>query len=117
MASPKTTSRIVRDVNSIVDGLISRQRTSATVAAQNVLAKNRDRQRIPGGVGIGGQSSGNIASPLTEVRRDLHTTPRLLQTTDGFFTFEIRDIEAIAFVDANGSDVVMVFARPPDTFT
>ena len=65
---------------------------------------------------MGQQSTGAIASPLSEIERNFFNTPRTIQTTDGFFTFELRDIESFVFNDANGSQVVIAFSQPPDTF-
>ena len=109
--------RIVKDVNAIVDSLSSRNaRRAAVAAAQALAAKNRNRGAIAGAAGTGSLNTGAIASPLAEVERNFFNQPRTIQTTDGFFTFELRDIESFVFQDANGALVVIAYAQPPETF-
>jgi hypothetical protein len=118
MSAPKSNARVVKDVNALVASLTSRNaRNISQAAIAEAIAKNRARSAIAGGVGAGNKDSGGaIASPLSEIERNFFSTPRVIQTTDGFFTFELRDIESFVFQDANGSQVVMSFSQPPDTF-
>lgn len=116
-AAKKTTAKVVKDVKSSVGGMLSPNHTRVTTIIRNELSRNRNRSTIAGGTGTGRlRAGGSMASPLTEIGRTLHDTPRILQTTDGFFTFEIRDIESITFRDANGATHPFFFAQPPDTF-
>lgn len=108
--------RVVRDVNAIIGAYAGRSTQAALKAAQRQAARNRNRSGIAGGTGVGSLDTGAIASPLVEIERDFFAQPRTVQTTDGFFTFQIRDIETFVFTDANGATVVMVLAQPPETF-
>lgn len=112
----ETNRRFVKDVNSIIESLANRSTSEAVRAAQRVQARNRGRGVIAGGTGVGQLSEGSIASPLSEVERDFFTTPRTIQTTDGFFTFQVRDIQSLVFQDANANIVVFALAQPPETF-
>lgn len=61
-----------------------------------------------------GQTGGGIASPLTETdyaTREFHPA-QTLTTSDGIFVWEIKPPKKIIMSDANGAEVVQIFAVP-----
>lgn len=70
---------------------------------------------------ITGTGGGAIASPLTEttVAFGANTVPertyyaeRTIISTDGLFSFKVKDIKSQKFKDANDAEVVLNFADP-----
>jgi hypothetical protein len=64
---------------------------------------------------FGGGGGGAISSPLTEEdagTRTLHPNPRVITSTDGIFSIEVRDIRQMTLTDANSIPVVFIFDQP-----
>lgn len=96
-------------------------------AKRIVLKEIPQRPPITQTVGVGkptkitGTGGGSIASPLTEstVVIGVNTVPertyyaeRTLTSTDGLFTFKVKDIKSQKFTDANDAEVILNFADP-----
>lgn len=99
------------------------QKTVASLAKSSTarsvirsLPTTRERPTIPGVVGVGAVGvGGGVASPFTEPDandRTYHATPRTVESTDGVFTIEIRDIQTVDMEDANGNAVNFEFDQP-----
>lgn len=70
---------------------------------------------VPGAVGVGRKTAAGIASPLTEVEppdREYYEE-RDLTSSDGLFTIKWQPIKSLTMLDANGREVVLVFADAP----
>jgi hypothetical protein len=97
-----------------------------TGAKRIVLADINSRPSIAAVVGVGKLSTnsgggGAIASPLTEttvvigpntVPERTYYAERTLTSTDGLFTFKVKDIKSQKFTDANDAEVILNFADP-----
>lgn len=110
---------------SIQDDVVKLAKTGAK---RIVLADINTRPAILEKVGVGRAGSttgtgggGAIASPLTEttVTIGVDTVPertyyaeRTLISTDGLFSFKVKDIKSQKFTDANDAEVVLNFADP-----
>ena len=97
-------------------------------AKRIVLADLKTRPAILEKIGVGKPGAntstgggGAIASPLTEstVVIGVNTVPdrtyyaeRTLISTDGLFTFKVKDIKSQKFTDANNAEVILNFADP-----
>lgn len=94
-------------------------RASTRRAVVRALPNTLARPAIPGAVGVGEVGTGGgVASPFTETDaadRTYHTTARPIASTDGVFTIEVRDIQTLDMVDANGNDIQFIFAQPTTT--
>ncbi len=99
------------------------QKSVAALAASSTrravirsLPSTRARPTIPGVVGVGAVGTGGgVASPFTETDagdRTYFSTPRPIESTDGVFTIEVRDIETLDMTDANGNDIQFIFSQP-----
>jgi hypothetical protein len=109
---------------SIQDDVVKLAKTGAK---RIVLADINTRPAILEKVGVGrpgtntSTGGGSIASPLTEttVTIGVDTVPertyyaeRTLISTDGLFSFKVKDIKSQKFTDANDAEVVLNFADP-----
>jgi hypothetical protein len=84
----------------------------------------KDRRKIPAALGTGydstavGSARGGgaaITSPLSEPNagtRAYYPNPRIVQSTDGVFTLELRDLKVIDMEDGKGAVVQFIFAQP-----
>lgn len=103
-------------------------RLAKSGAKRIVLADIKTRPAILERIGVGklgtnaGTSGGGaIASPLTEttiligpntVPERTYYAERTLTSTDGLFSFKVKDIKSQKFTDANDAEVVLNFADP-----
>lgn len=84
---------------------------------------SKDRRNIPAALGTGYDSTSGgtrgggaaITSPLSEPNagtRTFHPNPRTVQSTDGIFTMDLRDLQSIDMEDGAGAVVQFIFAQP-----
>ncbi|OQR35920.1 hypothetical protein BWR15_06220 [Pseudomonas sp. T] len=90
----------------------SRERTLSALPARGSQASTRgtgtwSESRMP-------STGGGIDSPLTEQDFTARTywPDKVIQSTDGVFSFKIKPIKSIRQVDANGAEVIQQFAQP-----
>lgn len=106
---------MAKDLAQALDALM-RRRTDGVDYGDNSIPPPKPRGEHPektsSAVEPKGAAGGDgIASPLTEVSREYHTTPATSASSDGIFRFRFQAIKQIQFDDAQQRRVVLNFAN------
>lgn len=105
--------RLQTDLIKVVDAGRRPDKSLAPRAPATAIpsAAGAARPKRPAGSGAG---TAGIASPLTEDDYTLrtHYAAQEYVTDDGIWSFEIAPVHEVYLLDANGAEVLMVYAEP-----
>lgn len=102
-----------------LNSLQAQERTTRTLTpveakGARVATRGKGDYTPPASTGTGG-----IASPLVEPNYDarLYYDEVTITSSDGLLTMKIKPIKQVTSQDANGAEVVQIYAQPPTTGT